>query len=47
MGLASRALAWGGLLKDDATDGERVAFFSTVILAGLSLWLAPRLPESR
>lgn len=44
MGLASRALALGGLLKDDATDGERVAFVSTVILAGLSLWLAPRLP---
>lgn len=44
MSLASRALAFGGLLKDGAADIERLAFVSTVVLAGLTLWLAPRLP---
>lgn len=44
MRLASRALRASGLLKDGTADIERLAFVSTVVLAGLTLWLAPRLP---
>ena len=32
------------MLEDGAIDIERLAFVSTVILAGLTFWLAPRLP---
>ena len=44
MRFSSRALRIGGLLKGDEADVERMAFVSTVILAGATFWFAPRLP---